>query len=110
VRDLFFCQSMQRGDPAEAEIAEDYPFWETGVFEMPGYPRMAFVEHRYAGDCTNWWIPNRACTAAMLRSAGFAILANPEDEVFVCRPAAAEDDRAVYPVQPRRRRNGNGAA
>ncbi|MBV8889180.1 MAG: TIGR04290 family methyltransferase [Alphaproteobacteria bacterium] len=98
VRDLFVCQSMQRGDPSLDEIAEDYPFRETEVFERPGFPRMAFIEHSYAGDCTNWWIPNRACTAAMLRSAGFAIDSNPEEEVFICRPAAAPAEAAVYPA------------
>ena len=46
---------------------------------------MYFIEKRYAGDPTNWWIPNRACVEAMLRSAGFTILAHPEREVFVCR-------------------------
>jgi tRNA (mo5U34)-methyltransferase len=44
------------------------------------------VEHRYAGDPTNWWIPNRACAEAMLRSAGFRITDHPEQEVFVCEP------------------------
>jgi tRNA (mo5U34)-methyltransferase len=44
------------------------------------------VEHRYAGDGTNWWIPNRACVEAMLRSAGFEITGHPEEEVYVCRP------------------------
>ena len=48
-----------------------------------------FVEHRYAHDPTNWWIPNRACAEAMLRSAGFEIAAHPEPEVYICkrRPA-----------------------
>jgi tRNA (mo5U34)-methyltransferase len=46
---------------------------------------MYFVEHEYAGDPTNWWIPNRACAEAMLRSAGFAIEAHPEEEVYLCR-------------------------
>ncbi|HUC72176.1 MAG TPA: TIGR04290 family methyltransferase [Stellaceae bacterium] len=109
VRDLFVCQSMQRGDPAEERFAEDYPFWETAIFEGRGFPRMAFIEHRYAGDCTNWWIPNRACTAAMLRSAGFAIDSNPEEEVFVCRPGPVERRNAVYPARPRERRNGAAA-
>ena len=45
---------------------------------------MYFVEHRYADDPTNWWIPNRACAEAMLRSAGFEIADHPEDEVFIC--------------------------
>jgi tRNA (mo5U34)-methyltransferase len=48
---------------------------------------MSFIEERYAGDPTNWWIPNRACAMAMLRSAGFDILDQPEEEVFVCRPS-----------------------
>ena len=37
---------------------------------------------------TNWWIPNRACVEAMLRSAGFEILDHPEEEVFLCRGAS----------------------
>jgi tRNA (mo5U34)-methyltransferase len=106
VRDLFVCQSMQRGDPTEARLEEDYPFQETAVFERPGFPRLAFIEHCYAGDDTNWWIPNRACTAAMLRSAGFMIDSNPEEEVFICRPGPAASQRAVYPARPKRRGNG----
>ena len=39
----------------------------------------------YAGDPSNWWIPNRACTEAMLRSAGFTILSRPADEIYLCR-------------------------
>lgn len=109
--DLFVCQSMQRGDPAEAPLEEDYPFSETGVFDHPGFPRMSFVEHRYAGDGTNWWVPNRACTAAMLRSAGFVIEANPEEEVFVCRPAERPTPfGAVYPSKPRSEKIGEIAA
>jgi tRNA (mo5U34)-methyltransferase len=49
---------------------------------------MYFVEHKYAGDPTNWWIPNSACAQAMLRSAGFEIVSHPEDEVFICRSSA----------------------
>ena len=71
VADLFVCQSMQRGDPGEEPLDEDYPFSETAIFERPGFPQLRFIEHRYAGDDTNWWVPNRACTTAMLRSAGF---------------------------------------
>lgn len=83
-------QSMLRGSEDVAPVARDYPFGETGVFERSGHPRMSFVEHCYAGDPTNWWIPNRACAEAMLRSAGFEILSHPEAEVYLCglcRPA-----------------------
>ncbi len=106
VRDLFVCQSMQRGNSAEPPLADDYPFSETGIFEVPGFPHMAFIEQRYAGDNTNWWIPNRACTAAMLRSAGFVIDSNPEEEVFICHPGPYDPGNAAYPVRRPRRLNG----
>jgi tRNA (mo5U34)-methyltransferase len=99
--DLFVCQSLQRGDPGDPDLREDYPFCETAIFARPDFPRLFFVEHRYAGDSTNWWIPNRACTAAMLRNAGFVIEANPEEEVFVCRPGPLPyGSGAVYPAKP----------
>jgi tRNA (mo5U34)-methyltransferase len=83
--DLVLVQSLLRGSTEAASVARDYPFEETAVFEQAGAPRLQFVEHQFAGDPTNWWIPNRACLAAMLRSAGFAIEAQPEAEVFLCR-------------------------
>lgn len=84
-RDLLVFQSMQRGTTDVAELEGDYPFGERRIFETPGYPVLYFVEKRYSNDPTNWWIPNRACTEAMLRSAGFEIRDHPEDEVYICR-------------------------
>ncbi len=84
-RDLLVFQSLLRGTADVPEIEEDYPFSEEAVFEEPGYPRMVFVENAYSHDPTNWWLPNRACAEAMLRSAGYDILTHPEREVFVCR-------------------------
>jgi tRNA (mo5U34)-methyltransferase len=84
-RDLFIFQSMQRGSDAVGDWKEDYEFWERGIFERPEFPRMFFIEKKYAGDVTNWWIPNRACVEALLRSSGFEIIEHPEEEVFVCR-------------------------
>jgi len=78
-------QSMLRGSPRVEPLQEDYPFSEREVFDQPGFPRMYFVEKAYSGDPTNWWIPNRACVEAMLRSTGFDIISHPEPEVFVCR-------------------------
>lgn len=78
-------QSLLRGSQEVAALAEDYPFWEKGIFEDPAYPLMYFVERRYSHDPTNWWIPNRACAEAMLRSAGFEITAHPEEEVYICQ-------------------------
>jgi tRNA (mo5U34)-methyltransferase len=84
-RDLFIFQSMQRGSDEARPLEEDYLFWQKDIFEQPEFPRMYFIEKKYAGDQTNWWIPNRACTEAMLRSSGFEILQHPESEVFICR-------------------------
>lgn len=86
-KDIMIFQSMQRGNQSVATLSEDYPFSETAIFEQTGYPVMHFVENRYAHDPTNWWVPNRACTEAMLRSAGFLIDAHPEEEVYICRRA-----------------------
>lgn len=84
VRDKLVFQSMVRGSATIAAVNQNYPFSETKVFEKRGYPLMHFVEHYYADDPTNWWIPNRACVEAMLRSAGFVIQQRPEPEVYVC--------------------------
>lgn len=83
--DHLILQTLQRGSPRADEVAEDYPFEETGVFKRASYPRLHFVERSYAGDPTNWWIPNRACSEAMLRSAGFEIAARPASDIYVCR-------------------------
>ena len=97
--DLLIFQSMQRGSEEVETLKENYPFWEKEIFEQPGFPRMYFVENKYAGDPTNWWIPNRACTEALLRSAGFEILEHPEAEVFVCRWRKVEENsNSVYPA------------
>jgi tRNA (mo5U34)-methyltransferase len=88
VGDRLLFQSMLRGPSEIAPVAPDYPFEETATFHRPGHPAMYFVEQRYAGDWTNWWIPNRAAIEAMLRSAGFAIETRAEDEVYLCRRAA----------------------
>ena len=88
VKDLFVFQSMQRGDPSVEPVAPDYGFFDKAPFDAPGYPRLHFIESAFAGDPTNWWVPNRACVEAMLRASGFSIACHPEEEVYVCRAAA----------------------
>jgi tRNA (mo5U34)-methyltransferase len=47
----------------------------------------------------------------MLRSAGFLIEANPEEEVFVCRPTRPPTDfGSVYPAKGRSSTEGTIAA
>lgn len=99
--DLLVFQSMLRGSPQIEPLALDYDFFDMDAFERPGYPRLHFVEHAYAHDPTNWWIPNRAGIEAMLRASGFRIESRPEAEVYLCRRAAAPyGAEAVYPARP----------
>ena len=99
--DLLLFQSMQRGSREVEPVAADYPFGEEAHFDRPGYPKLHFIERDYAGDPTNWWAPNRACTEAMLRSAGFTVLSHPEEEVYLCRIAEPHPwAGAVYPARP----------
>lgn len=100
VGDRLVVQALLRGPDAVLDVPPDQPFSERAQFDDPAYPRLSFVEHRYVGDPTNWWIPNRAGLEAMLRSAGFAITAHPEEEVYVCRRLPT---RAVeHPSAPER--------
>jgi tRNA (mo5U34)-methyltransferase len=87
VRKRMLFQSMERGSWDVAEFETNYPFEEREVFFDERFPRMYFIEHAYAGDKTNWWIPNPACTRALLRSVGMRIVDHPCHEVYVCEPA-----------------------
>jgi tRNA (mo5U34)-methyltransferase len=93
-KDLLVFQSMQRGSKTVFPVEDNYPFWQTDIFDKEDYPRMHFVEHHYSGDCTNWWIPNRACVEAMLRSSGFDITDHPEEEVYICKRRESRSQEA----------------
>jgi tRNA (mo5U34)-methyltransferase len=105
VDDLLLFQSMLRGSPALKAVAEDYPFEQVSHFDEPDYPKLHFIEHRYAADPTNWWVPNKACVEALLRSSGFVIQDNPEPEVYLCR-AGERPEGAQLPFRTRSERGG----
>ncbi len=98
--DYMLFQSLQRGSEAVFEAEREYPFTRTDVFDEPGWPKLHFIEHSYSDDWTNWFAPNMAASAALLRAAGFTIEAHPEPEVFLCR--AAERPYPVGAVYPAR--------
>jgi tRNA (mo5U34)-methyltransferase len=107
--ELMLFQTMQQGSTDVLLVPEDHPFHISGTndppryFDNPGYPKMHFIEGKFAHDWTNWWAPNAACSQALLRAAGFAIEANPEPEVYLCRvsevPFAKFGPTAVYPAR-----------
>jgi tRNA (mo5U34)-methyltransferase len=80
--------------PADLTLSERHRLLE------PGWPVMAFVEHRMAGDPTNWWLANSAAVEAMLRSSGLRVVAQPGPEMWICErsedfPHAAELQHAT---------------
>ncbi|HVF84288.1 MAG TPA: TIGR04290 family methyltransferase [Sphingomicrobium sp.] len=98
--DLLLFQSLTAGSTAQPEIAADYEFFEgVEALEQDGWPAMRFIEQKLAGDPTNWWVPNSACNAAMLRSAGFDILEQPTSDVVLAQVSAVPTSHggAVYP-------------
>ena len=64
----------------------DTDIHDRGAMTEPGWPMMAFIEHRLAGDPTNWWAPNHAAVLAMLRSSGMRVTATPGQELYLCEP------------------------
>ena len=83
-----------RDDTADCAIEDRAPLLD------PGWPKMAFIEHRLAGDETNWWAPSHAAVEAMLRSSGLAIDARPGHELYLCSPDPdAHAKRASYASQ-----------
>jgi len=84
MRGRLMFQTMVRGADAARPAEDDYDFWDQAGLESPGFARMSFIEKSFAGDSTNWWIPNRAAVEGMLRSGGLRIEAHPEAETWVC--------------------------
>src|SRR5690606_12964039 len=88
VRRLLAFQTMTMPGLHIAPQAEhDHDIAERDIFLEPGWPLMAFIEHRFAGDETNWWAPNHAAVLAMLRSAGMRLRSHAGTELYVCEPS-----------------------
>jgi tRNA (mo5U34)-methyltransferase len=85
-RRLLVLQTLTMPDAPAPEPWVDLQFDRRDVLRWPGWPSAAFVEHKLAGDETNWWVPNESGVEAMARSAGLDVVARPGDEIFVCEP------------------------
>jgi tRNA (mo5U34)-methyltransferase len=100
VKHTLVFQSMLRGADRCSRFEPDYSFEERAVFDHPAWPKLHFVEREYAHDWTNWWIPNRACAEAILRSAGFEPQRLARTEVYLCRRTERPTpEGAVYPAR-----------
>lgn len=71
-----------------ANVPEDQDFDDREPMLAAGWPKMAFIEQKLAGDPTNWWAPNHAGIEAMLRSTGMKIVERPGHEIYLCEPDA----------------------
>ncbi|MGH9485024.1 MAG: TIGR04290 family methyltransferase, partial [Terriglobales bacterium] len=99
VRRWLVFQTMLRGKDAVAGAQPDYDFWDRSPFIQPGFPALHFIEKSYAGDPTNWWIPNQAGAEAMLRSAGLEIVLHPEQETWICAPNAPDPRGPIHQLE-----------
>jgi tRNA (mo5U34)-methyltransferase len=81
--------------PADLTHEED----DRARLREPGWPAMAFIEHRLAGDPTNWWAPTAACVEAMLRSCGLEPDLQPGHEIWLCRHGEARAEWTVHAVR-----------
>jgi tRNA (mo5U34)-methyltransferase len=105
---LVFQTLTMPGDEVTGPPA-DLPLDARDVLRAPGWPKMAFLEHRLAGDPTNWWAPDHACIEAMLRSAGFAVQSRPAHEIYLCTREPAWDPMVAGLVQSELRQVREGS-
>jgi tRNA (mo5U34)-methyltransferase len=108
LRRLLVLQTLTMPGEERIDPPDDLPLTERRRLLDPGWPKLAFVEHKLADDATNWWAPSAAALEAMARSCGLEIASHPAHEIWVCRPAqpfAHEPElaAALHALEPHRR-------
>jgi tRNA (mo5U34)-methyltransferase len=96
VRRQMVFQTLTMPGGGGADVPFDLDLDQRWQMVRPGWPKMAFVQHRLQSDPTNWWVPNDAAARALLRSAGFRVLARPGDETYLCEPAPDGDGESSF--------------
>jgi tRNA (mo5U34)-methyltransferase len=90
VRRLMVFQTLTApGTEVHPDTARDRNVLERDDFSAPGWPKLSFIEHAFAGDVTNWWAANHAAVEALLRSSGMRVTTRPGHEIYVCEPDPA---------------------
>jgi tRNA (mo5U34)-methyltransferase len=101
VRDLLVLQTLTMPGEEIDTPPPDLGLDARTAMLAPGWPKMAFIEHRLAADPTNWWAPNRACVEAMLRSTGLRPAGAPGHEIVLARRVGevqpSAELRAIFP-------------
>jgi tRNA (mo5U34)-methyltransferase len=85
-RRMLVFQTLTTGDMEVQRDSGDRGLDDRSALREPGWPTLAFIEHRLAGDPTNWWVPNHAAVLAMLRSSGLEVRSHLGHEMYLCSP------------------------
>jgi len=86
VKKQLIFQSLSLDVDEEQEPVPDFEFDRRGLMLEKGWPSMAFIENRFSGDPTNWWVPNPAAIKAMARTCGLKFIQNPGHEIYFFGP------------------------
>ena len=87
VRRLLVFQTLTMpGEEVSSDTEVDRELDDRDAFAAPGWPKMAFIEHEFSGDITNWWAPNHSGVEAMIRSSGLRVVGRPGHEIYLCEP------------------------
>lgn len=91
VKKMMVFQTLSLPGQDEMGLPEDVEFHKREIMQEKAWPKMAFIEHKLAGDPTNWWVPNHHGIISMLSSCGFKVTSMPEDETYI-----AEKDASLH--------------
>ncbi len=101
-RRLLMFQTLTMPGDSVYRPKRDYAIDERTPLLESGWPKMAFIEHSFSRDPTNWWVANHAGVEAMLRSSGLRVKSRPSHEIYLCEPAPRKaDHRSIYESQLR---------
>jgi tRNA (mo5U34)-methyltransferase len=81
---LMIFQTMTMPEELKFRTPENIGIYERHLLLNTGWPKMAFIENKLAGDQTNWWVPNPSAIEAMIRSTGMEITEIPAHEIYFC--------------------------
>ncbi len=79
-------QTLTLPSDAEPVTTKDADFNDRDRLRAEGWPKMAFFEHGFTGDPTNWWAADPNCCEALLRSCGLRVTGRPMHETYLATP------------------------
>jgi tRNA (mo5U34)-methyltransferase len=90
---LFQTVIKEPAEAADLAVPHDLSSADLATILHPAFPRMYFVEQALDGAANNWFICNRSCVEAVLRSSGFANIRHAGEDCWVCAPAEVEQSQ-----------------